>query len=180
MPPLLSPIRFATSQPWDTLPSKLGLLNAPKEQELIIYAIDPDSRYEAKNYKTMFPPTNIELDFSAKERMGEFYNSLYDHIITFRHKELREAWKSIYSAEEALAKSKSASASQGKSLIGDARKLATQIAINDKRASDKEVTGAFKSKSGLKAQLETEWENFATGNYAKAKALAEKAAAMAK
>ncbi|MDF3071553.1 MAG: hypothetical protein K0R38_7154 [Polyangiaceae bacterium] len=78
---VLSPIRFATSQPWDTLPSKLGLLNAPKEQELIIYAIDPDSRYEAKNYKTMFPPTNIELDFSAKERMGEFYNALYDLIL---------------------------------------------------------------------------------------------------
>ena len=93
---------------------------------------------------------------------------------------MREAWKSIYSAEAALAKSKSASASQGKSLIADARKLATQIAINDKRASEKEIIGAFKSKSGLKAQLETEWENFATGNYAKAKAIAEKAAAMAK
>ena len=93
---------------------------------------------------------------------------------------MREAWKSIYRAEEALAKSKSASASQGRSLIADARKLATQIAISDKRASDKEVTGAFRSKSGLKAQLETEWENFARGNYTKAKELAEKALAMAK
>lgn len=78
---VLSPIRFATSQPWDTIPSKLGLLNAPKEQELLVYVIDPDSRYEAKNYPTMFPPTNIELDFSAKERMGEFYNALYDMIL---------------------------------------------------------------------------------------------------
>ncbi len=79
---VLSPIRFATSQPWDTIPSKLGLLNAPKEQELLVYVIDPESRYEAKNYKTIFPPTNIELDFSAKERMGEFYNALYDLILT--------------------------------------------------------------------------------------------------
>jgi len=78
---VLSPIRFATNQPWDTIPSKLGLLNAPKEQELLVYVIDPDSRYEAKNYPTMFPPTNIELDFSAKERMGEFYNALYDMIL---------------------------------------------------------------------------------------------------
>jgi MYXO-CTERM domain-containing protein len=78
---VLSPIRFATSEPWDTIPSKLGLLNAEKEQELLVYAIDPDSRYEAKNYKTIFPPTNIELDFSAKERMGEFYNALYDLIL---------------------------------------------------------------------------------------------------
>jgi MYXO-CTERM domain-containing protein len=77
----LSPVRFATSQPFDTIPSRLGLLNAPKEQELIIYAIDPESRYEAKNYPTIFPPTNVELDFSAKERMGEFYNALYDLIL---------------------------------------------------------------------------------------------------
>jgi hypothetical protein len=59
----------------------LGLLNAPKEQELLIYVIDPEARYEAKNYKTIFPPTNIQLDFSAKERMGEFYNALYDMIL---------------------------------------------------------------------------------------------------
>ena len=110
-------------------------------------------------------------------------NSLYDHIITFRHNELRDAWKSIYKAEEALAKGKSAVitiTAQAKSMIADARKLASQVAINDKRASDKEIIGAFKSKSGLKAQLETEWENFARGNYAKAKELAEKATALAK
>jgi MYXO-CTERM domain-containing protein len=77
----LSPVRFATSQPFDTIPSRLGLLNAPKEQELIIYTIDPESRYEAKNYPTIFPPTNIDIDFSAKERMGEFYNALYDLIL---------------------------------------------------------------------------------------------------
>lgn len=78
----LSPVRFSTAEPFDTIPSRLGLLNAPKEQELIIYTIDPEARYEAKNYKTMFPPTNIQLDFSAKERMGEFYNALYDLILT--------------------------------------------------------------------------------------------------
>ncbi len=77
----LSPVRFATGEPFDTLPSRLGLLNAPKEQELIIFVIDPEARYEAKNYKTIFPPTNVQLDFSAKERVGEFYNALYDLIL---------------------------------------------------------------------------------------------------
>lgn len=77
----LSPVRFATTQPFDTIPSRLGLLNAPKEQELIIFVIDPEARYETKNYKTIFPPTNIQLDFTAKERMGEFYNALYDLIL---------------------------------------------------------------------------------------------------
>ena len=84
------------------------------------------------------------------------------------------------SAEEALAKSKSANAAQGKSMVAEARRLATQMPINDKRASDKEVSGAFRSKSGLRAQLETEWENFARANYSKAKELADKAASMAR
>lgn len=122
----------------------------------------------------------VEFNDEISSSRRDVVNSLYDHIITFRHKELREAWKSIYAAEEALAKSKSANAAQGKSLVVDARKLATQVPINDKRASDKEVTGAFKSKSGLKAQLETEWENIVRGNYAKAKELANKAAALAR
>jgi MYXO-CTERM domain-containing protein len=77
----LSPVRFATAQPFDTIPDRIGLLNAPKEQELIIFVLDPEARYEAKNYKTIFPPTNVSLDFSAKERMGEFYNALYDLIL---------------------------------------------------------------------------------------------------
>jgi MYXO-CTERM domain-containing protein len=77
----LSPVRFATAQPFDTIPSRLGLLNAPKQQELLIFVIDPEARYEAKNYPTIFPPTNVHLDFSAKERMGEFYNALYDIIL---------------------------------------------------------------------------------------------------
>jgi hypothetical protein len=77
----LSPIRFATAQAFDTLPSRLGLLNSPKQQELVVFVIDPEVRYEAKNYATAFPPTNVTLDFSVKERMGEFYNALYDLIL---------------------------------------------------------------------------------------------------
>ena len=107
-------------------------------------------------------------------------NSLFDHVITYRHKELRETWKSIYGAEAALAKSKSANAAQGRSLAAEARKLASQAPINDKRANEKEIAGAFKSKSGLKAQLETDWENFARNNYAKAKDLADKALGLAR
>ena len=135
-----------------------------------------------KDYPNPFKRKLGGVEFNDELSSGrrDVVNSLYDHIITFRHKELREAWKSIYGAEEALAKSKSASAAQGKNLIAEARKLAAQTPINDKRASDKEVTGAFKSKSGLRAQLETEWENFARGNYTKAKELTEKALAMAK
>lgn len=136
----------------------------------------------AKNYPNPFKKKMGGVDFKDELSSGrrDVVNSLYDHIITFRHKELRDAWKSIYSAEETLAKSKSANAAQSKSMVAEARRLATQMPINEKRASDKEISGAFRSKSGLKAQLETEWENFARANYSKAKELAEKAAGMAR
>jgi phosphoglycerate transport regulatory protein PgtC len=129
-------------------------------------------------FKKALGGVNFNDQLSSSRR--DVVNSLYDHIITFRHRELREAWTNIYRAEEALAKSKSANAAQGKTLIEEARKLASQVPINDKRASDKEVTGAFRSKSGLKAQLETEWETFARTNYDKAKGLAQKANALAR
>lgn len=120
----------------------------------------------------------VEFNDAVSSSRRDVVNSLYDHIITYRHNELRGAWKALYGAEQGLAKSKAPSAAQGKSFAAEARKLLAQVPINDKRAAEKEVTGAFKSKSGLKAQLETEWENFARNNYAKAKELAEKAAAM--
>ncbi len=79
----LLPIRFYTEQPYDTLPVRVSLANAaPNEkQELLVFTIDPDQRYEAKNYANMFPPTNIEVDFAVKERMGEFYGALHDIIL---------------------------------------------------------------------------------------------------
>jgi phosphoglycerate transport regulatory protein PgtC len=135
-----------------------------------------------KDYPNPFKKSLGGVNFNDALSSGrrDVVNSLYDHIITFRHRELRDAWASIYRAEEALAKSKSANAAQGKNLLADAKKLASQVPINDTRASDKEVVGAFKSKSGLKAQLETEWETFARAHYEKAKEQANKAAAMAR
>jgi MYXO-CTERM domain-containing protein len=79
----LSPIRFFTDQPYDTLPIRLGLLNASEKdkQEYVLYTLDTEKRYEIGNYKTISPPTNVEVTFEIKERVGEFYNSLYDSIL---------------------------------------------------------------------------------------------------
>lgn len=135
-----------------------------------------------KNYPNPFTMKLGGLDFNNKLSSGrrDVVNSLYDHIITFRHRELKEAWGAIYRAEEAIAKGKGKDLAQARNLVAEARKLASQVPINDKKASDKEIVGAFKSKSGLKAQLETEWEKFARANYAKAKEMAEKAAGLAR
>jgi MYXO-CTERM domain-containing protein len=77
----LSPVRFWTEQPFKTIPSRLGLANSPGKQELLVYVLDPDKRYEAKNYPNVFAPTNIKVDFIVKEKMGEFYTALHDLML---------------------------------------------------------------------------------------------------
>jgi hypothetical protein len=77
----LSPIRFWTEQPFKSIPSQLGLANSPGKQELLVYVLDPDKRYEAKNYPNVFAPTNIKVDFIVKEKMGEFYTALHDLML---------------------------------------------------------------------------------------------------
>ncbi|MDX2055374.1 MAG: DUF2330 domain-containing protein [Polyangiaceae bacterium] len=79
----LSPIQFWSESNVDTLPLRLGLGNAPArdKQEVIAYFIDKKDRFETKNYKTAFPPTNINVDFIVKEKMGEFYGALHDKFL---------------------------------------------------------------------------------------------------
>ncbi|MBI4525230.1 MAG: extracellular solute-binding protein [Deltaproteobacteria bacterium] len=135
-----------------------------------------------KDYPNPFTMKLGGVDFDDKLSSGrrDVVNSLYDHIITFRHKDLKDAWGAIHKAEEALSKSKGKDLGRARNLVADAKKLSSQVPINDKKASDKEIVNAFKAKSGFKAQLETEWENFARANYAKARELAEKAASLAR
>ncbi len=78
----LSPIRFWTEQPYTTIPSKMGLMSSGgKQQELVILTLDPERRFEAKNYDNVVPPTNLAVDFVVKERMGEFYAGLHDMLL---------------------------------------------------------------------------------------------------
>jgi len=74
----LSPVRFWTEQPYDTVPARLGIPSSPGKQELFLYVLAPDSRYQVTNYPTKFAPTNLTVDFKVKERMGEFYAGLHD------------------------------------------------------------------------------------------------------
>jgi ABC-type Fe3+ transport system substrate-binding protein len=121
------------------------------------------------------------VDFNDKlsSSRRNVVNSLYDHIITFRHAELKGAWGAIYKAEDAIVKASGKDLTQAKALIGEARKLATSIPIDSTRAGDREVNSLFtdKAKADAKSKLETEWDTFAKTNYAKVKETAEKATA---
>jgi hypothetical protein len=77
---LLSPIRFATQQPY-AIPSTLGLANSAGQQEIIVYVLHPEKRFEVKNYGNVFPPTNVNVDMAVKERLGEFYAGVHDALL---------------------------------------------------------------------------------------------------
>lgn len=77
---LLSPIRFATRELY-AIPSTLGLANSKGHQELVLYVLHPDKRFEVANYPNAYPPTNAIVDLSVKERMGEFYAGVHDALL---------------------------------------------------------------------------------------------------
>lgn len=83
----LSPIRFWTSQPYRTIPDRLGLLSATTPQESFVLVLDPEKHYVPKNYEVGYPPTNIKLEYKTisegrelfvKERLGEFTAAMHD------------------------------------------------------------------------------------------------------
>jgi hypothetical protein len=76
---LLSAIRFSTKQTVK-LAETLGLSQTDKH-ELLVYTIHPKERFEASNYKNVFAPTNLTVDFKVKERIGEFYAGLHDALL---------------------------------------------------------------------------------------------------
>jgi MYXO-CTERM domain-containing protein len=92
---ILSPIRYATKQPVKVA-STLGLLNSDGKQELFVYVLDTEKRFQPKGYETAFPPTNVEVDFKVKERMGEFYAGLHDLFLAKHPKTflIEYAWPS--------------------------------------------------------------------------------------
>lgn len=74
---VLSPVRYFTAQSLKDIPVKFGLPSASEHHDLYVYTLAP-KRMEVKNYTTKPAPTNLSVDFVVKERMGEFYNALYD------------------------------------------------------------------------------------------------------
>ncbi len=79
----LSPLRFHYDSADFRLPVRLGLLNAPANQELVVYVLHPSARFEVANIPTVFIPTNLEVTDRVKQNFASFYNGLFD--ATLRH-----------------------------------------------------------------------------------------------
>jgi hypothetical protein len=75
---VLSPLRFGFDSDELRLPVRLGLLNANGKQDLIVYILHPDKRFEVANYPNVFIPTNLEVADEVRKNYAAFYAELFD------------------------------------------------------------------------------------------------------
>jgi len=121
----------------------------------------------------------VKFDLALSKGRYNVVNSLFDVMVTYRLDDLRAATKAI---QEAEAKGNPAAAK----LIAEAKALVAEVPITAEQASEKGFNAIFKTKrkkattkvKGRQAEIEKEWDAMVVANYAKAKALAEKAAGM--
>jgi ABC-type Fe3+ transport system substrate-binding protein len=132
-----------------------------------------------KNYPNPFTMKLGAVDFDDKLSVSRrnVVNSLFDHLITFRHAELRAAWGAIYAGDAQAARAKSAgrNVEAATGALAEARRLASLVPIDGKQASDKATNAAFKDKPEVKSRMETEWDTVAKASYVRAKELADAA-----
>ncbi|MEP7303259.1 MAG: extracellular solute-binding protein [Caldimonas sp.] len=113
----------------------------------------------------------VNFDTAVSESRYYVVSSMFDQVITFRHKELQAATKAIQDADRRLAGRASAQ-------LDEAKKLAWAPPVSAEQAKDKELLAVFKAKKGddaalrKKTQIEEEWSTRAKTNYARAVELA--------
>jgi iron(III) transport system substrate-binding protein len=121
----------------------------------------------------------VDFDDRLSSSRRNVVNSLFDHVITFRHPELRAAWGAIHTADAQVAAARRGGRAVDAALaqLAEARRLASAVPLDVARASDREVNAAFRDKPEVKSRLETEWDTTAKVAYARARELAEGAPA---
>jgi hypothetical protein len=78
---VLSPLRVSFESQELRLPVRLGLLNAAEKQDLIVYVLHPEKRFETANYPNVFVPTNLEVADEVRNNFPAFYAELFDQTI---------------------------------------------------------------------------------------------------
>lgn len=81
---VLSPLRFHYDSESFSLPVRLGLLNSPGAQDLIVHILARSERYEAANRPNAFIPTNLTVNDGVRTQFAEFYNALFDRTLNER------------------------------------------------------------------------------------------------
>ena len=114
-----------------------------------------------------------KVNFDADLSESRYYvvSSIFDQIITFRHKELVAATKAIHDAEKRLGGKPNAQ-------LDEARRLAFTAPATEAQVKDKALLALFKADkkeaavTARKTSVEEEWAQKVKANYAKAAELA--------
>ena len=113
----------------------------------------------------------VNFDTAISESRYYVVSSMFDQIITFRHKELVAATKAIHDAEKRLGGKASAQ-------LDEARKLTFSPPVTDAQTRDKTLLALFKADkkdaaaTAQKTKVEEEWAQKVKANYARATELA--------
>ena len=113
----------------------------------------------------------VNFDSDLSESRYYVVSSMFDQIITFRHKELIAATKAIHDAEKRLHGKASAQ-------LDEARKLTFTSPVTEAQMNDKVLLALFKADkkdaatTAQKTKVEEEWAQKVKTNYAKAVELA--------
>lgn len=126
-----------------------------------------------------------KVNFDSELSQSRYYlvSAMFDHTITFRHKELVAATKAIHEAEKKLA---GKNVPQARKLIDEAREYAYTPLVKADKVKDKGFLDLFSTtkRDALRTKevtaLEEYWGRESRKNYAKAEELAKQAAALVK
>ncbi|MFM6134352.1 MAG: DUF2330 domain-containing protein, partial [Sphaerospermopsis kisseleviana] len=92
---LLRPLQISYESPKFMLPIRLGMINATKEQDLIVYILSPQGQAEITNYRTVKIPSDVNIPVYIKNEFGSFYKSMFQTSYTKEDKKvgfLEYAW----------------------------------------------------------------------------------------
>lgn len=202
------PVEFVYPSVTAIVPANIGLVNGAKNAELgkrfIQFSLSPEGQelllQKSISRLPVLPETykrapaaypnpyagkiRAKVNFDSDLAESRYYvvSSLFDHAITFRHKELVAATRSINDAEKKLAAKPSA---QGARMLAEAKSIAYTPVVDESKVRDREFLKIFRETkrdaetTKRVTAIEEHWASEAKKNYAKAIELATGAAKLA-
>jgi len=80
----LGGIRYFSRQPLTAIPEALGAVNTSAPEDVFVYVLDRQQRYELKGEESAFVPTSIAAEPRVADHLAAAYNGLFD-AFTARH-----------------------------------------------------------------------------------------------
>jgi ABC-type Fe3+ transport system substrate-binding protein len=203
------PVEFVYPSVTAIVPANIGLVTGAKNADMgrrfIQFALSEDGQlllldpkisrlpvlpktYDKapKGYPNPYAGTikaKVNFDSELSDERYYLVSSLFDHTITFRHKELAAATKAI---GEAAAKLAAKPNPRGEAMLAEARAAAYTSVVDEAKTKDKGFVALFRqTKKDAEATkrmtaLEEHWGAAARKNYARAAELANEAGRLAK